>query len=316
MKDLNLNSIFSNAEIQDYSLFIEKLKSLKNNGYTTKDLLILLYQYYQQNVSYNYDQLQIVKLNRCESDEPGYQCYKTGESINDRIRKLNNIAKNGEQPLKEIIKTEEFQGKEARPFSREEAMRLLDSAFFNVEGRPLTERNKERIFANYGKIEHVPYQAARKSGIFKIREVKEHDEVMGMITESYPSIYNNQMLIDGVCADYTEFEAKICKDLGVKHKKVEGVGTTGHVWSLIYLENEGRWVHFDMTMVKFYQDKWIKEHEPYTMQDWVTASTEEIFKMQPTRRIKKIGDMKCGFSKDNYSDLNIDEFVRDNEREH
>lgn len=202
-------------------------------------------------------------MNRCEKDESGYQCYKVGEAIRDRIAKFNNVARKGELSLREIIKMEEFQSEEAKPLSKEEAIKLLDTAFINAEGRPLTGRNKERIFANYGSIKHIPYQKERKSGIFTIREIKEHDEVMSIVTENYPAIYNNQMLIDGVCADYTEFEAKICKDLGIEHRKVIGVGTTGHEWSLIYLEDEDKWVHFDMTMVKFYQDRWIREHEPY-----------------------------------------------------
>ena len=63
-----------------------------------------------------------------------------------------------------------------------------------------------------------------------------------------------------------------------------------------------------MTMVKFYQDEWIKEHEPYTEQDWIAATTEEIFKMQSTRRIDSINGEKHCFDKDNYGELDISEF--------
>ena len=117
------------------------------------------------------------------------------------------------------------------------------------------------------------------------------------------------MLQEGVCGDYSKgFEKKICEDLGIRHLTVTGVGTTGHGWSLIYLPEEQRWAHFDMTMVKFYQDGWIKEHEPYKEQDWVTATTEDIFKMQPTRRIESIGGKSCSYDKDNYSELDISKF--------
>lgn len=314
MRELNFNNIFGNEDIKDYNLFIEKLKSLKNSGYTTQELLFLVYQYYQGYVKYNYDQLQIVKLNRVESDEAGRKCSETKENINDRIYRINAISQKGELSLKEIV--EQFREQEKRPFSKEEAIKLLDSAFLDIEGRPLTERNKGKVFENYGKIRHVPYKEAKTTGIFKVHEVKEHDEIMGLETPNYPPVYNNQMLIEGVCADYTDFEAKICKDLGIEHRKVTGVGTTGHVWSLIYLEDAKRWGHFDMTMVKFYQDSWIKEHEPYSMQDWVLASTDDIFRMQPSRKILSIGDKKCNFSKDNYEDFNIDEYVKKDGIEH
>lgn len=68
--------------------------------------------------------------------------------------------------------------------------------------------------------------------------------------------------------------------LDIEHRKVTGVGTIGHVWSLICLEDE------------------------------------DIFKMQPTRRILTIGNKKCNFSQDNYIDLNIDEFVQEDGIKH
>lgn len=316
MAELDFNNIFSNEDINDYNLFIEKMKQLKGTGHTTKELLFLVYQYYQKYVTYNYDQLQIVKINRADMDEPGYKCNQTKEEINDRIRAINNISAKGELSLREIVNAEQFKEQGIIPFSKEEARTLLDKAFLEIEGRPLTERNREKIFANYGKIRHIPYTPARKSGILKFSEVKEHDEIIGTDTSDYPPVYNNQMLVDGVCSEYTEFEARICKDLGIKHRKVTGIGTTGHAWSLIYLEEEDRWVHFDMTMVKFYQDKWIKEHEPYNEQDWITASTSDILKMQPTRRIESIGGKKCNFSRDNYEKLDIDEYVHEEGLEH
>ena len=64
MRGLNFNNIFGDEDIKDQNLFIEKLKGLKNSGYTTQELLFLVYQYYQVYVTYNYDQLQIVKQSR------------------------------------------------------------------------------------------------------------------------------------------------------------------------------------------------------------------------------------------------------------
>ncbi len=42
MKVLEFNNIFSDNEVQDYNLFIEKLRNLKIKGYTTKELLTLI----------------------------------------------------------------------------------------------------------------------------------------------------------------------------------------------------------------------------------------------------------------------------------
>ena len=55
--------------------------------------------------------------------------------------------------------------------------------------------------------------------------------------------------------------------------------------------------------LKFYQDRWIKDHSPYTEKDWIAATTEDIFKMQSTREIHSINGKSCFLNRDNYGDL-------------
>ena len=62
MELLKFDEIFNDEDISNYDLFIEKLKQIKEYGHTTKEILGLVYQYYQKYVTYNYDQLQIVKI--------------------------------------------------------------------------------------------------------------------------------------------------------------------------------------------------------------------------------------------------------------
>ena len=62
MELLKFDEIFTDEDISNYDLFIEKLKQLKESGHTTKEILGLIYQYYQKYVTYNYDELQIVKI--------------------------------------------------------------------------------------------------------------------------------------------------------------------------------------------------------------------------------------------------------------
>lgn len=62
MELLKFDEIFNDEDVKNYYLFIKKLKQVKENEHTTKDILGLIYQYYQKYVTYNYDQLQIVKI--------------------------------------------------------------------------------------------------------------------------------------------------------------------------------------------------------------------------------------------------------------
>ena len=50
-------------------------------------------------------------------------------------------------------------------------------------------------------------------------------------------------------------------------------------------------------------------------EDWIAASTSDIFKMQTTRKITEINGVKCYFDKDNYAELDVSKFDKEAERE-
>lgn len=316
MESLNFDEIFNKEDTENYNLFISKLKQVKENGATTREILTLIANYYEKNVTYNYDELQIVKIINYYK-HPELQ--KVLQEVDGRINKINAIAKKGEKTLEEILDEDDVE----KPYTLEEVIEMLDDAFMTIEGRPLSKRNRESFSNFYGKTVHINYSPRIEGRVeldslgnvvghsLPIKEKKEHDEFVSLqstnFQSSYPAVYTeNGMLKDAVCSTYPKFEKKICDDLGIKHKEVTGIGTTGHGWSLVYLEEEGKWVHFDTTMIKFYQDGWIKEHEPYQMKDWVTASTEEIFKMQPKRRITSIEGKGYNIDENNYQLYDID----------
>lgn len=303
--DIKFDEIFSDEDITDYKLFIGKLKQLKEKGCSTKEILFLIYHYFEKYVKYNYDQLQIVKMLRLEKNEPSYECAEIYKRINDRINIINQISAQTQLSLNEII---ECNLVDDPPYSKDDAIILINGAFLKVEGRNLTDKNIEIIFSDYGNSITIPHKKANRIGKFKTDEVLEHEEIQGMNVVNYKPLYYNDMLRDGVSSDYKKFLKKIFKDLKIKHIEIEGIETTEHSWNMIYLPEEERWVHFDMAMVKFYQDEWIKDHEPYNMEDWVTASTSDIFKMQPTRKITKINGVKCLFNKDNYNNLDMKKY--------
>ena len=131
--------------------------------------------------------------------------------------------------------------------------------------------------------------------------------MQGITPINYEPKYENGMITEGTCLDYTNFEGKIFNDLGIKYKRIGGIGTTKHAWNMVYLpeEDEKQWVHIDMTMVRFYLDNWIKNHNGYKATDWICATTDKIFEMQNSRKIKKVGkhDCKPEITKDNQEEL-------------
>ncbi len=101
--------------------FIEYLKGLD----TTQEVVYALFNYFKDNVTYIYDDLQAAK----------YSVYL--EKF-DKVNKMKSlISKNGVSVC-----------------SKEELVKLLDEVFMEIEGRPLSDRNKIEWFKNYGKIYH------------------------------------------------------------------------------------------------------------------------------------------------------------------
>ena len=242
-----------------YEDFIEYLKQFD----TTEEILEKLYIYFSTHVTYNYDQLQVVKFMRGE--EP-------------QLRVVQDFLYNNQG-----VATPEF---------KEELIKRFDEAFMTLEGRPLSERNKEEWFKDFGKVVH---HEAIEASTFVSKKTKRvmtmpyqpaRDEVIRLTVDSYEPVYENGLLKDGVCSDYSTFILKVLTDLNIPCLRVVGKGTTGHSWVMVYLQNQNRWVHFDMTMVRFYLDEWTKEYgEP---PKWIMASTEEMFDLQPNRTIERL----------------------------
>ena len=119
----------------EFKRFMEELKKLTS----TEEVLLFIYAYFKKSVSYNYDQLQIVKYNNYE--EP----------------LLINI--------KEFIQSNKDNGTEE---FKEKLIKMFDEAFISIEGRPLSDRNKKEWFKDFGKILHHEATPARESGFLKI----------------------------------------------------------------------------------------------------------------------------------------------------
>lgn len=283
--------------VKDYETFVGMLRLMLEQGATTKQVLLVLYWYYKDYVRYNYDQLQIVKL-----QDDDLECAKIYDEIRTKISSFNrDIKEKGivltSEVIEEAIKT-------GKIYSKEEAIKKLNEAFMKVEGRPLTESNKLLLFSNYDRIQFVPHQPAKSH--FQA-ETPAFYRMQGITPINYEPKYENGMITEGTCLDYTNFEGKIFNDLGIKYKRIGGIGTTKHAWNMVYLpeEDEKKWVHIDMTMVRFYLDNWIKNHNGYKAIDWICATTDKIFEMQNSRKIKKVGkhDCKPEITKDNQEEL-------------
>ena len=143
----DIDDSYQRTREMDYSEFISNLRALKKDGATTRQLLEKLYEYYKWHVTYNYDQLQIVKLSDYNTNSPSFQCSQVYDEIMRRVRELNDEMRATRTHITRKIIEEAI--REGRILSQNEAGSKLDAIFKKVEGRTLSSRNKERCIDDY-----------------------------------------------------------------------------------------------------------------------------------------------------------------------
>ena len=121
------------------------------------------------------------------------------------------------------------------------------------------------------------------------------------------------LLTAGVCGQFAAWAKQIFDSWGIPCEIVDGKGTVGHAWNLIKIN--GKIGHFDPTMMDFYQRQYGSNPENAEPQDWIFASTEDAFTMQPTREIHGIGKRNLNYeqyiTEKNYSSKQAQEFIED-----
>lgn len=102
----------------------------------------------------------------------------------------------------------------------------------------------------------------------------------------FPAEFDNGLITNGVCEDYTEYLVPILKKAGIETHGIEGTSELGHAWVIIKVGDEYKSI--DLTRAVFIRDGFLGIPKEQTSQDWIYTNLEDIFKMQETRSIIKI----------------------------
>ena len=102
----------------------------------------------------------------------------------------------------------------------------------------------------------------------------------------FPTEFNNGLITNGVCADYTENIVPILKRAGIETYGVHGTSELGHAWIIVKVGNEYKSI--DLTRAVMIRDGFKGIPEGQTSEDWLYSNLEDIFKTQETRSITKI----------------------------
>lgn len=156
------------------------------------------------------------------------------------------------------------------------------------------------MFGKESKINAIPERAMAL--LETIRTIKnEKSELLNN------KIVENGLLKQGVCAEFAPYAKKYFDDLGMACEIVYGQGTVNHVWNLV--EVNGKLRHLDLTNAMFIRDGYGENPTKAIPENWYMASTNEIFKMQPCRKIQKIGDSKSNQDITSENFLQYEKFI-------
>lgn len=220
-------------DLKKYNEFVDFLNSLN----TVEEKLYYVYQYFRDFVSYDYDNLQLVKIVRSDDKKLAY--------IQDFANKTSRT-----------------------PFNKRRILEMLDNLLYQQDGTILSDGVIDIIFKNY-----------------------ELEDESALSFDLNNSKFYNGLLQKGICSDYAQWINKLCGDIGLTSYIVYGYSSTAHAWNVIYDSDNKKWVNFDMTMVEFcnnnFAGNFYKDAEK-----WAFASTEEMFLMQPKRKIVSLSNGK------------------------
>ena len=109
----------------------------------------------------------------------------------------------------------------------------------------------------------------------------------------FPPEFENGLITNGVCEDYTDYLVPILKKAGIEAHAVIGTSELGHAWVMI--KDGDKYKSIDLTRAVFIRDGFLGIPKEQTSEDWIYSNIEDIFKMQETRSISSIDGKKLPY---------------------
>lgn len=285
------------SKIKSYDELIEIARNLE----TDEQKVFLLCNYFIQNVSYNYAYLETIRIDK---EDTGIE--KMVKDIDSKYNAYNNEDRqNAKKELEDKIREDMKSRYKDEKLLEQELDKLLN-AIDNYYGTivPAQPERKVVLFGKEcGTISATPERAIEL--VEAIRTIKnEKSELLNK------TCTENGLLKQGVCAEFAPFVKKYFDDLGMNCQIVHGQGTVNHVWNLVNVNGKAR--HLDLTNAIFLRDGYGENPTNAIPENWFIADTREIFRMQPCRKIEKIGDNtpKENITADNFTEH--EQFIAEN----
>lgn len=257
-----------------------------------RDKTLFIMNYFMENIKYNYAYLFakgyaqgtisgvlenfkiVINKTRTDGDEP-YAL--TSSILQGESRIFNDILRirdeNSEDYDSFIEKLKSYITTELRGHLRNDS---IVAENVDIVMRRIEQGLRERIKINHKGNEYEFNYDISKVLINFLIEPKKY----------FPPEFENGLITNGVCEDYTDYLVTFLKQAGIEAHSVEGTSELGHAWVIIRNGEEYRSI--DLTRAVFIRDGFIGIPQEQTSEDWLYSDLGDMFQMQETRSITKI----------------------------
>lgn len=248
--------------------------------------------YFLENVKYNYACLFAIGYAQGTisgvSDKPGIAMNKTRAECDEEFALTRSIMQGESQIFNNILRIRDENSGNYNEFIQKLRSYITSELQGHLENDNLVAENVDDV------MEKIEKGLRKKTKInFKGNEYEVNDDISKVLIDFllepkkyFSPEFNNGLIINGVCEDYTDYLVPLLKKAGIEAHGVEGTSELGHAW--IIVKDGEKYKSIDLTRAVFIRDGFLGIPPEQTSEDWLYGDLKDIFNMQDTRSITKI----------------------------
>lgn len=271
---------------------IDELLAQANEVEDIEDRTKFIINYFLENVQYNYAYLFAKGYAQGTisgvSNNFGLAINKTRADGDEEFSLTRSISQGESRIFNDILQLRDRNNGNYSQFIEELRSYITAELSSHLENKNIVEQSAETV------IQKIEQGLREKKKInFKGNEYDMNYDISKVLIDFllepkkyFPPEFDNGLITNGVCEDYTDYLVPILKKAGIEAHGIEGTSELGHAWVIIKVGDEYKSI--DLTRAVFIRDGFLGIPKEQTSEDWIYSNLEDIFKMQETRSIIKI----------------------------
>lgn len=274
---------------------IDELISKANQIQSADERTRFIMNYFLENVNYNYAYLLMrgyaIETISAVSESFDLAINKTQTDGDEELSLTRSVIEGESRIFNDILQIRDFNSGDYSKFIAELRAYLTEELSSHLENENLVHQSVETVIQ---KIEEGLREKIKFN--FEGNEYYMNWDISKVLIDFFlepkkyfPPKFNNGLITNGVCSDYTDYLVPILKKAGIEAHYIDGTSEFRHSWIIVNSENGYKSV--DLTRAVAIRDGVLGIPAEQTSQDWLYTDLRKMFQMQGTRTITKIDNI-------------------------